>query len=447
MAISGTERTTEYQLTEAFITSDRATTGVDIFKQVNALKIYEHIEKPYLTMVLSFADEENVIQDVDIQGGEKISITLVEAEEINSGFEIKKEFVIDKILSTVKIEERRENITLHCTEYHMFESVVQNVNRSYVGSPTTIIEKIINSHLNKKCLIDGKDSIKDMKVIIPNLNPVAAAKWLQKRCTTADGMPFYVYSPLGVDNIVIRDLGTMLSQTVQNLENPYVYAPSANMGTSNVKYFTIDSFEYKSAENLVGLIQGGNVGSKNVFYDTLSGISESIHFNVDDLFQEVMSKNLLGGDNKRYAFSNEFKVKGKNLGTYDSKVISSISSSGAYNNLDTTFKSYNDETVKGNENKKIKQQALKSFLAKSPLTIDVKSREFLTGDNNYTLGKAIRVAFLDTQQSMNSDKPVFDLKKSGDYLIIGANHSFFLEKAETQLLLGKIASLGVETKL
>ena len=41
-----------------------------------------------------------------------------------------------------------------------------------------------------------------------------------------------------------------------------------------------------------------------------------------------MSKNLLGGDNKRYAFSNEFKVKGKNLGTYDSKVISSISSSG-----------------------------------------------------------------------------------------------------------------------
>ena len=101
-------------------------------------------------MVLSFADEENIIQDVDIQGGEKISITLVEAEEINSGFEIKKEFVIDKILSTVKIEERRENITLHCTEYHMFESVVQNVNRSYVGSPTTIIEKIINSPSNSR---------------------------------------------------------------------------------------------------------------------------------------------------------------------------------------------------------------------------------------------------------------------------------------------------------
>ena len=38
-------------------------------------------------------------------------------------------------------------------------------------------------------------------------------------------------------------------------------------------------------------------------------------------------------------------------------------------------------------------------------------------------------------------------KYIGDYLIVAANHSFFLEQATTQLLLGKIASLGQETKL
>ena len=443
----GTERTTDYHLTEAIITSDRTITGIDIFKNVNAMKIFEHIEKPYLTMVLSFADEENVVQDMDFQGGEKISITLIDAEEIESALEIKKQFVIDRIVDVKKLEERRENVVIHCTEYHMFESVTQNVNKSYTGSPTSIIQKIIDEHLSKKCLIDGEDSVKDMKVIIPNLNPIEAVNWLKKRSTTKDGFPFYVYSPLGVSNIVVRDLGRMLEQTVQNLENPYVYAPSANLGTSNVKYYTIDDFQYESAESLIPIISSGFVGSKNVFYDTLSGISESIHFNVDDLFQEMMAKNLLGGDNKRYAYSNEYKIKDKSLGEYDSRVVSSISSSGAYNNLDTVFKSYNDETVKGNENKKIKQSALKTFLSKSPLSITVKSREFLTGDNNYTLGKAIRVAFLDTQASLEDSKPVFDLKKSGDYLIFAANHSFFLERATTQLLLGKIASLGEETKL
>ncbi len=112
----GTERTTDYHLTEAIITSDRTITGIDIFKNVNAMKIFEHIEKPYLTMVLSFADEENVVQDMDFQGGEKISITLVDAEEIESAFEIKKQFVIDRIVDVKKLEERREKVVVHCTE-------------------------------------------------------------------------------------------------------------------------------------------------------------------------------------------------------------------------------------------------------------------------------------------------------------------------------------------
>ena len=39
----GTERTTDYHLTEAIITSDRTITGIDIFKNVNAMKIFEHM--------------------------------------------------------------------------------------------------------------------------------------------------------------------------------------------------------------------------------------------------------------------------------------------------------------------------------------------------------------------------------------------------------------------
>ena len=98
----GTERTTDYHLTEAIITSDRTITGIDIFKNVNAMKIFEHIEKPYLTMVLSFADEENVVQDMDFQGGEKISITLIDGEEVESCIEIKKEFVIEEVAKREK---------------------------------------------------------------------------------------------------------------------------------------------------------------------------------------------------------------------------------------------------------------------------------------------------------------------------------------------------------
>ena len=63
MSTATAEQSSEYHLIEALITSDRAITGVDIARLVNAMKIYEHIEKPYLTMTISFADEENVVQD------------------------------------------------------------------------------------------------------------------------------------------------------------------------------------------------------------------------------------------------------------------------------------------------------------------------------------------------------------------------------------------------
>ena len=442
-----TESSTSYHIAEAILSSDRTTTGIDIARLINSMVIYEHIEKPYLTMSLSFADEENIVQDFDIQGGERLKIKIIDTEEVESGNEINKQFVVDKIVKAEKIEERREQIVLHCTQYHMFESVVQNVNKSFVGSPTEIIKKIIDNNLSIKAIIDGEDSIRDMKVIIPNMQPIEAVIWLKKRCTTNDGFPFFVFSPLGVDNIVIRDLDRMLTQTVQNLANPYIYAPSAKLGKSNIKYYTIDDYTYESSENLVRIIEAGSVGSSNVFYDTLNGISETIHHNVNDLFQNLIINNKLGGANSRFSFSNEFKVKDKTLGEYDSKVISTISSSGSYNNLDTVFKSYNDETVKGNQNKKIKQQALKQFLTKSPLFITVKSREFITGDANYTLGKAIRVAFLDTQSNLDNNSPAFDLKKSGDYIIMAATHYFSGEDSKTELLLGKIASLGVETNI
>ena len=66
------EGSTEYTLVSALITSDRITSEVEISAVVNEFVIYEHIEKPYLTMRLTFTDQINIVQTVDFQGGEKI---------------------------------------------------------------------------------------------------------------------------------------------------------------------------------------------------------------------------------------------------------------------------------------------------------------------------------------------------------------------------------------
>ena len=440
------EGSTEYVLASALISTDRMASTVEISSVVEEFVIYEHIEKPYLTMRLSFLDQINIVQTVDFQGGEKLTIILKQIEEVESGSEIKKEFVIDEIESIIKTDERNETVVVHCTEYHMFEAAAQNVNKSYTGSPSTIIKNLISTYISKDLVIDGSDSIKNMKVIIPNLDPIEAALWIKNRSTTPSGLPFFLYSPLGVDNLVFRDLEKMLSDPVTNITNPYYYTSSLSETTGISKLYNILEYKYESSEELIRLLRKGYVGASYSFYDVHRGIPETKHFDVDNVFKILLTQNLLGGENSKYNYGPEYKIRGRKLSSYDSKRISKISSTGSYRggSYDADFRSYSDETLGGDHIKHVNSKAIKGFLSKTPLRITVKGREFLTGNNNYTLGKTIRIIFLDTDPSEDTNAASKDLKKSGDYLIVGAKHVFAAEKVTSELLCGKVASLGKE---
>ena len=438
---------TDYIIVEATISSTRNDTEVDIKSLVSEFMIYEHIEKPYLTGRLSFKEEENILQDIDFQGGEKLTITIQHLEEVVSANTITKEFLVDKIENTVRVDERTEFVILHLTEYHVFDSSAQTVSKSYNGSPTSIIKTITENFLDKEVLIDGVDDVKDMKVIIPNLNPLEAGAWLTKRATTTDGLPFFFFSTLGTDNLVLKDLEKMLTQQPINAESPYIYAPSAGDGNENIKNYLILEYKYQSSENLLRIMRKGHVNAKHVFHDTMKGIPTNINFDVDNVFQTLITKNALGGENSRYNHSPEFKVKGKKIGEHNSKIISQIASSGAYDTVGTTFKSYQAETTVGGQAKKINRESLKEFMVKTPLVITVRGREFITGDANYTIGKTIRIRFLDSNPYLDDKTAKLDLKKSGDYIIMTTKHIFSDQGITSELTCGRIASLGVETEI
>ncbi len=443
---STAEGSTEYSLVSAIITSDRVQSEVEISAVVSEFVIYEHIEKPYLTMRLSFIDQINIVQTVDFQGGEKLSIVIKQIEEVQTGNEIRKDFVIDEIEKVIKLDERNETVVIHCTEYHMFEAAAQNVNKSYSGSPSSIINSLISSYINNSLVIDGTDSTKNLKVIIPNLDPIDAALWIKNRSVTYNGLPFFLYSPLGVDNLVFKDLGKMLSEPVNNITRPYVYTSSLSHSSGESKLYSIIEYKYENSEELINLLRKGYVGASYSFYDVHRGISEEKHFDVDNVFKSLLVQNLLGGQNSKYNYGPEYKIKGKNLSSYNSKVISKISSSGSYRggSYNAGYRSYSDETLGGDHMKHITGKAIKGFLSKTPLCITVKGREFITGNDNYTLGKTIRVLFLDADPTEDTHNASKDLKKSGDYLIIGAKHSFNGDKVTSELLCGKVASIGKE---
>ena len=134
---------------------------------------------------------------------------------------------------------------------------------------------------------------------------------------------------------------------------------------------------------------------------------------------------------------------------YNSKVISQVASSGAYMQEGVSYKSYNDDINPSDHKRKIVGAALGQFLAKAPISISVKGREFLTGDAHYTVGQTVRIVFLDNDPSSQGleQRPTIDTKKSGDYIICEAKHVIKYERFDTVLVCGKLASFGEEVQI
>ena len=448
MEVNLPEKRSEYNIESAILTSGRISEGVliDLKGNIESFEIYESINKPYVTAKIFIVDHNNLLQGLDFSGGEKITLTIVHSEEVGSGFEIKKEFLIDRIESIVKTDERSESAIFHCVEYHMFGSSLQNISRCYKGSPSSMIQKILVQYLNKEVAILGEDTRNNLKVIIPNLNPIEACMWLKNKVTTRNGSPFYFFSAMGLDNLVLKSLEEMLTQTPINLELPFIYAPSLNVNVDEFsKFYTIDGFNIAGTEDLLTLIRDGFVGADYQFYDTSTGLPTPVKFDVENVFRNLSTDVGLGGANARFVYGTEYKYNDKKISTYDSKVVTQISSNGSYKD-DTSFNSYNQELNEGDHRKKINAAALQNFLGKSPMEINVRAREFLTGDGNYTIGKTIRIVFLDNTEE-DQVELTLDNKKSGDYIICSARHTFSGETASTQLLCGKLGYFGQEFEL
>ncbi len=438
----------EIKITEAVISSDRTPVSVDIKNLISDFEIYENIVNPYLTANIIFVDQENIVQDMDLQGGEKLTFSFYHVEEMNKGVEIKKEFVIDSIKEISKAGERDEVVRIHCTEFIGLISSLQNVNRVYTGAPSEIIAKIMSEFLDRDLIQIGNDSLKDMKVIIPNMHPIEACQWLIKRTLTQEGFPFFLFSTIGVDNLILKDLGTMLSQQPINKKIPYFYAPSLVTTKSIQSYYAIQDYEYSDTENLIGLIREGLVGAKYNFYSTLTALEDPIKFNVDrNVFKRLAQQNSIGANNTRYNYAPGYRFNDIAFQEYESKNISSINSSGAYTTKDSVFKSYHEESTKGSNIKKVIQKSLRGFLGKTPLRMTVRGRDFVTADNNYSIGKTIRINFLDTNPLVDTNAAKLDEKKSGDYIIVEARHNYRIEKFDTTLLCAKIGSIGEQQEM
>ena len=417
---SALEKQSAIAFESVLIQSDRNPVSVDVANSVTDLDIFEHLDKPYLTGMISFLDTEDIVGGLDISGAETVDIKVRVNSQI--AVSVKKTFYITKIITTGKGSTTGNAIVLHLIEDVAYKSNLFNVNKSYSGSPTDIINKISKSYLNKTILTSSKDT-QDFKVIVPNLTPLNAMSWIKNKATTTKGYPFYLFSTFGQDELLFADLKTMMERPAVNVGEPYTYTestiPSVDDNYSDKpRRRTILHYDYNNTENLFELIGKGVVGARHNYIDITKNEIKSIDF---DLAKDVIKTFQDDGEVKKSPlFSSMYNLDGKSFNRLQSRVISQIGGTDAFENQNT----FSENKSKGMYKLNSISRAMYGLLMKQPIKIRVNGIDFLQTEGNNTIGNKLDIKFLRNIVDQGASDNRLDPKKSGHFLLLTAKHAF-----------------------
>jgi hypothetical protein len=431
-----------YEFVSVLFESERTGVTAEFRNLVTDLDVYEHMDKPYLTAQMLMLDNEDILDEADILGGERITISIQSQREDTEPFTMK--FYILKVLNTEKVNDNVQTIALSLIEDIGYISNLQNVNQYFNGNVTQIVKDIATSYLEKEVV--GDDAKQNVHLIVPNLSPLEAIKWITNRATDERGYPFYTYSTMVKDKLYMKCLGDLLAEPVMNTDVPYRNSTLAAQATNaDVRRRTILSHKFNGEmENLFDVIRRGVIGARYNYLNTLySSGSEDFHFDiVQDLFRQLIDDGVLQQNQPNYEFSEKYEYDGQSFNEFDSRTITQIRSSGAYRTSegDDYNLSYGECREPSDYKLEIIARAMNIMMKRHSMTMVVDGLDFIDGDMHKTIGNSLRVEFGTSNPDRDPADRTIDAKKSGDYLIYSSRHMFKKEKYEVVLTCMKIGN-------
>lgn len=437
-----TDHISSYTFESILLESERLNTSVELREVTQDLDVFESLDKPYLTAQLFILDNENLYQNADILGAERITVQLRSLRKGSRS--IKKTFYITKVVSTEKTGDNIQTLAFHMIEDIGYIANLTNVNKFYEGRILKIAKNIASEYLGKD-IISASPPKQDIHVVVPNLNPAEALKWIASRATSKRGYPFYIYSSFALDKLLLNDLGALLQEPIINPDVSYQNSSMAAQSTDpDVKRRIVRNHDFgHNMENLYQIIQKGLIGSTYEYIDTINDKQKSFKFDIKkDLLDPMKSDGVLQSNQANPAFSELYLVNGRPFNKLQNRRIVQVGGSGAYKleDGDDYKNSYREAKFDSEYKLEIVSRAMDNLIKKNPVTLVVDGVDFIDGDKHSTTGNNLRVEFLVSQPETGRGNKQIDPKKSGDYLIYQARHMFKKEQYDVALTCVKIGN-------
>ena len=421
----------QFKLTKAHISADRF--GVfdkkffDVKNQVAEINIYESIEELSLTGTIAIVDDKSLYELINFNGTERIRLEMAGlGKETDPVFE--KTFIMTNIVRQLKGNDKSSIYVFDIIDEHGFISSAQRLRSAYRGRIDDIVKGICLTRLNKSVDISYQllfgfrskkvDAIQDdIRVIIPNLSPINAIKWLLSRATTQTGSPFYLWATIHDENLRMGNLDVMYRQVPFNDKLPYTYNPSnVNVAEDKSEFeqgFTIKALGLGEMGDTLHMVTNGTVGASQGITNLNTGQITQQHYDVQRTIDNLDKQDIIIRRNQN-VFDNKFKLKDKFIGDYEAQHIHQVVSTGTYGK----FKSYHDEFEEGKHLKKLESNSIRDLLVKNMMSITVPGTAFFLG--KAAVGDTVNLNVvndnLEVGKQSNADD-MLDKNKSGKHLI------------------------------
>ena len=231
--------------------------GVDIQKLVVELNIYEGIEKNSVTGTMVIADSVNLINNLPIQGTERVSFKLATpgAHQVDHIVDCSEEtghpMHIYKLTDKRQINESTVAYTLHFCSREMMRNYRTKVSEAFSGTYEQMVAKVLQDpdYLDsRKTLFYQKTRDQD-KIVVPNFRPFGAIELMQQRALADDSKSAGYYFYQTTKGFHFRSFESMCVDVRGNPRTPkqtFKYMPM-NVDTAGDKASKIAE-DYKSVE-------------------------------------------------------------------------------------------------------------------------------------------------------------------------------------------------------
>ena len=424
----------DFILNEVILTSDRFNgSAINLTNVVAELNIFESIYEQYLTGSIFLVDDNDLYRSLNLQGTERIKIIL--SLPGGSATPIEKNFVIVNIQKSYKYNDYTTTFVFTIIEDYGFYNETQKISKSYDGRGEDIIEKILIDNLNVK--LDRNIEYKKFKqshqspfrYIVPYQTPLEAAKTVLQKMSTVNGSPYYLYSSLSSDNMILADLETIIERVPINIGKPFAFTQANNKNISLKRLpYSIYTYETPNVEDTLMLSQMGAIGSLHSAFNITTGQKTLEHVDVNFVLQRLKQASVIKPD-QELLLDNKFKPdpegkSQKTLGEYNSKYYHQIG--GNTYPFSPNVRNWTEEQGITDYQLRIMKYCIEQFLLKNTINITVPGLLFLAKNPRYDVGNQINILLNRNSIPDNASAPVdlIDEKKSGSYIVLSKRHIF-----------------------